>query len=255
VRHQSTRQCLSGIAIAATAMVAPVSAAAQSPAPVLMVIANHDYAHDEYVGIRAALESRGLRVVVGAGALTEAVPQGKRLKHPVRPDVRLAEADASDYSAIVFVGGWGASSYQYAFGGTYANAIYRPLDLVAAAASRLIGDFVSQDKPVAGICHGTTVLAWARVDGVSPLKGRTITGWAGGGPGFDEDGTAYPDSTVPMRTQLEANGAAVMLSAAIGDPLSSHDDVWVDGPIITGENLASAPATGKTLAAVLLGKP
>lgn len=78
--------------------------------------------------MRAALEGRGLQVVVAAGSLTEAVPQGgKRLKRPVRPDVRLTDADAADYSAIVFVGGWGASSYQYAFEGTYGNAIYKPV--------------------------------------------------------------------------------------------------------------------------------
>jgi hypothetical protein len=36
----------------------------------------------------------------------------------------LGGADAADYSAIVFVGGWGSSSYQYAFSGTYYNSAY-----------------------------------------------------------------------------------------------------------------------------------
>jgi putative intracellular protease/amidase len=254
VRHQHVRQFIVGVAIAAAAMAAPVPAAAQSPAPVLMVIANRDYAHKEYAEVRKALEQRGVAVVVAAGSRSDAIAQDKRLKVPVRPDVALADADAADYSAIVFVGGWGASSYQYAFEGTYANAFYRPDDAVAAAVNRLINDFVIQDKPVAGVCHGVTVLAWARVDCVSPLKGRTVVGWAGGGPGFERDGTVYPESRVPTRAQLEENGAEMILSAAVGNPLSSHDDVWVDGRIITGENPAAAAATGKTLAAVLLGK-
>jgi putative intracellular protease/amidase len=253
VRQPLVRQIVIGMAVAAAAIGASMPAAAE-PLPVLMVIANRDYWHQEYAGMRGALEKRGLQVVVAAGALTDAIAQGKRLKVPVRPDLALPDADASDYSAIVFVGGWGASSYQYAFEGTYANAYYRPIDLVAGAVNRLIGDFVAQDKPVVGLSHGVTVLAWARVDGVSPLKGRAVVGWAGGGPGFEQDGTVYPDSSVPARAHLEENGALVKLSAAVGNPLTSQDDVWVEGLIITAENPAAVPATGKTLAAVLLGK-
>ena len=37
-------------------------------------------------------------------------------------EVLAVRTDAADYSAIAFVGGWGASSYQYAFSGTYANS-------------------------------------------------------------------------------------------------------------------------------------
>jgi putative intracellular protease/amidase len=252
VTHRPLRQLVIALVIATAAMGAP--AAAQSPAPVLMVIANRDYWYQEYASMRQVLEARGLQVVVAAGTVADTVAQGKRLKIPVRPDLPLVDANAADYSAIVFVGGWGASSYQYAFQGTYANGIYRPVDAVAAAVNRLINDFVAQDKYVVALSHGVTVLAWARVDGVSPLKGRTVVGWAGGGPGFERDGTVYPDSSVPARAHLEENGAIVKLSAAVGNPLASTDDVWVDGKIITAENPAAAQATGKTLAAALLGK-
>jgi putative intracellular protease/amidase len=254
VSHQPLRQLVIALAVATAAMTAPTSAAAQSPAPVLMVIANRDYWYQEYASLRSVLEQRGLQVVVAAASLSDTVAQGKRLKVPIRADVALTDADAADYSAIVFVGGWGASSYQYAFEGTYANGIYRPVDSVAAAVNRLINDFVAQDKYVVGLSHGVTVLAWARVDGVSPLKGRTVAAWAGGGPGFERDGAVHPDSSVPARAHLEENGAVVKLSAAIGNPLTSADDVWVDGRIITAENPAAAAATGKTLAAALLGK-
>ena len=37
----------------------------------------------------------------------------------VRPDLALSDVKAEDYSAIVFVGGWGSSMYQYDFPGDY----------------------------------------------------------------------------------------------------------------------------------------
>ncbi len=219
-----------------------------------MVIANRDYWHQEYTRVRAALENRGLQVVVAAGARTAAVPQGMRLKSPVIPDLALTDVDAADYSAIVFVGGWGASSYQYAFEGTYSNIYYRPATAVVAEVNRLINDFAAQDKPVAGISHGVTVLAWARVDGVSPLEARTAVGWAGGGPGFGRNGSTYPDSTVPIHQHLGENGAKVVLSAAVGDPLATTDDVIVDGKIITAENYMAAKAFARTIAAAVAGQ-
>lgn len=234
-------QCFRSLLVVGTFAVGPAIAEAQSPQPVLMVIANRDYWHQEYAAVRSSLEARGLDVVVASSSLDAAIPQDKRPTVLVRPDVRVTEADASNYSAVVFVGGWGSSMYQYAASdpGTY-----------AIAANRLIGDFVAQDKPVVALSHGVTVLAWARVEGVSPLAGRTVVAWAGNGPASPRIGLA--DGSV--RAQLEANGAIVKLSASVGDPLSSHDDVVVDGRIITGENPASAPATGKTMAAYLLGK-
>jgi hypothetical protein len=87
------------------------------------------------------------------------------------------------------VGGWEASAYQYAFndpnfdGRTdnfYRYAPYNGDDNLRdgkigkgkIAVNELINDFVAQDKYVCGLCHGVTVLAWARVDGESPLDGR-----------------------------------------------------------------------------------
>ena len=36
----------------------------------------------------------------------------------------LGGEETKSYSAIVFVGGWGSSSYQYSFSGTYYNSAY-----------------------------------------------------------------------------------------------------------------------------------
>jgi putative intracellular protease/amidase len=177
-----------------------------------------------------------------------ATPQDGGVGAPVQPDFALAEVSASDYSAIAFVGGWGASSYQYAFSGTYDAAPYRPQKAITQQVNRLIGEFAIEDKPTAAVCHGVSVLAWARVDGVSPLQGRTIVASAGGVPAFRERGGAFPAAEVPLRWQLEMNGATMLTSASVGNPHTASDDVVVDGRIITAENFESAGRVAELLA-------
>lgn len=224
---------------------APPSAAEQ-PLPVLMVIANRDFYYREYADTRQALENAGIGVVVAAGTQTLCSPhwnsgQGADGGY-VTPDIALTDVDASRYSAVVFVGGWGASQYQYSFEGTYANAAYNGSAAVESAANRLINDFVAQDKYVCGLCHGVTVLAWARVDGVSPLAGRTVVAYGGWAPA-----SSVPGST-STRWHVESNGATMLASQSAGDPTTAADDVWVDGKIITGENYDSAYRFGEVIA-------
>lgn len=222
--------------------------AASSPMPVLMVIANQDFYYQEYAAVRSSLEAQGLTVVVAAGDKRAALPQGMMSGLSVQPDRALAGTDARNYSAIAFVGGWGASSYQYAFSGTYANSAYNGQSSVAKDANRLISEFVAHDKPVAGLNHGVTVLAWARVNGVSPINGRVVVGPAGGMPGYRLRRENYADGETPMRWQIETNGALMLNSASLGDPLSASDDVYVDGKIITAENWASAGRFAEAIA-------
>src|SRR5262245_43365555 len=98
------------------------------PLPVLLVIANRDFYYREYADTRASLEAAGVPVAVAAATDTTCTPHWNSGQGAdgglVDPDLAITRADAADYSAIVFVGGWGASSYQYAFSGTYANAAY-----------------------------------------------------------------------------------------------------------------------------------
>ena len=224
-----------------------------TPKPVLLVIANQDFHYAEYAAVRASLEAEGLSVVVGAGDRRLATPQGQGVGLGVKPDRLLADVSSADYSAIAFVGGWGASSYQYAFAGTYSNPAHRPRPLVAQQVNRLIGDFSAADKPVAAICHGVTVLAWARVDGVSPLKERVVVGSAGGVPGFLSGGIEYPNAEVPARWQIETNDATMLTAGSIGNPLSATDDVVVDGRIITAEDYRSAARFAEVIAQSIAG--
>jgi len=221
-------------------------------APVLMVIANRDFYYQEYGDTRAAIEAAGLDVDVAATSLNAAQPHWNSGQGSgsgiVMPDIRLEDADASDYSAIVFVGGWGASSYQYAFSGTYYNTAYNGSAEAEAAANRLINDFMDQDKYVAAICHGVSVLAWARVDGASPIAGRSVSAFPGPSPSWIEN-PGNPDMSTWHST---TNGAMVLPSRSIGDPSTATDDVWVDGKIITAENWDSAALFGRTIAERIL---
>jgi putative intracellular protease/amidase len=250
---------------------------AADPLPVLMVLADRqDFYFQEYNDTRIALEAEGFDVVVAATTTNPTTP------HPgsgqgwnsgvVVPDIALASVDADDYSAIVFVGGWGASMYQYAYNDPngdgitdnyYANDPYNgDPDLndgqIAAqkvAVNNLIGEFIADDKYVAALCHGVTVLAWARVDGASPIAGRHV---------------AVP-TTVSAPTQfyngqwrtdgyylgqydqvIDNGGIASPVSGSIGDPNTVADDVVVDGKIITAENFHSALQFGHTLGQQIL---
>ena len=235
--------------LAALATCAAFSAtAAERPTPVLMVIANQDFHYAEYSASRASLEAAGLEVVVAASTTDTAKPQDRGVSANVQPDLALADVNADDYSAIVFVGGWGSSQYQYAFEGTYHNSAYRAQPGVGFEVNRLVKSFDSDHKPVSAICHGVTVLAWARVDGASPLDGRTVVATPGGMPGFRDGDLDFADAQYPARWQIEANGATMLTAGSIGDPLSATDDVYIDGNIITAENYQSAGRFAQAIA-------
>lgn len=217
--------------------------------PVLMVIANRDFYYQEYADTRRELEAAGLRVVVAAGTRTLATPhlnsgQGASAG-TVMPDLAITDARSADYSTVVFVGGWGASMYQYGFTGTYINAAYNGSAAVELATNRLITEMVQQDKYITGICHGVSVLAWARIDGASPLAGRRVSAYAGGSPASNIAGSTS------TRWHVEQNGATMVASRSIGNVTTATDDVLVDGKVITAENWDSAAQFGRTIAAYL----
>ena len=243
-----------------------------SPLPVLLVIADQrDFYYKEYSDTRLALEQAGLRVRVAATTTQ------RSYAHPdtgqpigsdgsVVPDLALSQARDSDYSAIVFVGGWGSSMYQYAYNDPnfdgvadnfYVNGPYNGdvnlndgrISESKIAVNKLIGRFLKNDKPVAGICHGVTVLAWARVDGVSPLKGKRVASPFVGSPACYYRGQWYANFQLGQHAQIVANGGlANLVSGQRGDPTTTADDVVVDGRIITAENDDSSAFFGWVIA-------
>jgi putative intracellular protease/amidase len=226
---------------------------AADPLPVLMVLADqHDFYYREYGDTRIGLESHGASVRVAAATTRPTYPHagtGETGSGMVVPDIALADVNPSDYSAIVFVGGWGSSMYQYAYPGDYANNAYDGNAATKAIVNELIGDFLAQDKFVTGICHGVTVLAWARVDGTSPLDGKTVSVPWIGSPGTMYQGVWYNNFELMQYPQVTANGAtANTVSGQYGNPHTVADDVVVDGRIITAENYDAALQFGTIIA-------
>jgi putative intracellular protease/amidase len=224
--------------------------------PILLVIANRDFFYREYADPKARLEAQGYRVVTGAGTRDIATP------HPnsgqgtadgrVRPDIALAQANPNDYAAICFAGGWGASSYQFAVPHRYQIASYNGTTAIRAEANRLIGAFAAQDKQVAGICHGVTVLAWSRPNGAtaSPLKGKLACGSAGPAP-------LRVGQTGPFdmsRTEVAGQGAILCAPDAVGDPTSAADDV-LGSQWITAQDDRSAARCGEILGKAIYTNP
>lgn len=256
---------------------AGASRAKPGPLPVLLVIADAaDFHYREYADTRRSLEAAGVPVQVAATTTARSVP------HPntgepagtdggVVPDLALSEVVPGSYSAIAFVGGWGSSQYQYAYNDPdldgvvdnfYAHPPYNGDDdlgdgLISDSkrvVNGLIGAFLQADKPVAGVCHGTTVLAWARVSGVSPLAGRRVSVPFVGSPAAYYRGRWYADYELGQYEQVVANGGrANVVSGQYGDPTTVADDVVVDGRIITAENYDSATFFGQVLARQVLG--
>lgn len=233
-----------------------------APLPVLMVIADQqDFYYQEYNDTRISLEEAGMEVEVAATTTLPSLP------HPgtgqgsgsgiVTPDRTLASVDAADYSAVVFVGGWGSSMYQYSFAGTYANAAYNGDLATKEIVNNLVDDFLDQEKFVTGVCHGVTVLAWARVDGVSPIDGKLVAVPWVGSPACTYEGQTYGPGQLMQNVQAIANGATTPpRSGAMGDPSTAADDVIVDGRIITAENYDSAREFGRVIAReVIAGEP
>ena len=225
------------------------------PLPVLMVIADtQDFYYTEYNDTRISIEAAGLEVAVAATSTNTSVPhpnsgQPWGVDGAVTPDLALAAVDADDYSAIVFVGGWGSSMYQFAFPGDYPNNHYDGDAATKQIVNDLVNDFVEDDKHVAAICHGVTVLAWARVDGASPLDGKQVSIPFIGSPAVVYNGQWYGSQELGQYEQAVANGAiANTVSGQYGDPTTVEDDVIVDGRIITAENYDAALQFGVAVA-------
>ena len=168
------------------------------------------------------------------------------------PDIALANVNPQNYSAIVFVGGWGSSMYQYAYSDPnhdgitdnyYANSLYNGDASTKLVVNNLIHEFLTEDKYVTAICHGVTVLAWARVEGVSPLEGRHVSvPLTVGAPVQFYHGEWHTDGYWHGQYDQAADNGALpnTMSGQYGNPATQADDVVVDGQIITAENFNSA---------------
>jgi putative intracellular protease/amidase len=219
---------------------------------VLIVIADHHFFYREYGDPRQELDRAGIRVTVASGRKGICRPHDGSGQGPdggaVQSDLALSEVKARDFDAVLFSGGWGASAYQFAFTGRYNEAGYNGDRTVKAEVNRIITEFVKQDKYVCALCNGVSVLAWARVDGKSPLAGKRVCAPVREAPPGIYNGRPGQPS---CRWHPETNAAILSPAGAIGRPGTPADDVLVDGKIITGEDDASAREMGRRIVDVL----
>lgn len=121
---------------------------------VLMLIAHQKFRDEELLHTKEVLVKKGASVTVASTNLT---PARGMLGATYKPDVLLGKVDASQYDAVVFVGGSGAEVYF-----NDPNA----LELARTA--------YSGGKVVAALCIAPSILALSGI-----LKGRKATVWNG----------------------------------------------------------------------------
>ena len=144
---------------------------------VLVVIASNQFRDEEYQKPRQILEGAGVQVTVASSSLKEAVGM---LGLKVKPDILLTDAKMSDYDAVVFVGGMGATEY-------WENP----------AAHALARDFYRAGKLTSAICLAPMTLANAGL-----LKGKRATIWSDAATDFQTKGVVYTGRAVEKDGKL-----------------------------------------------------
>ena len=145
----------------------------------ILIVATDGFEEWELFGPREILSKRGADVKLASPDLkpiqaTVRDDPGKT----IRPDLRIADARAEDFDALVLPGG-----------------VRNPDSLrTNEEAIALIRRFAEAGKPVAAICHGPWLLVEADL-----LRGRTATAWKS------------------IRTDLRNAGARVVDEAAVTD--------------------------------------
>lgn len=145
----------------------------------ILIVATDGFEESELFGPREILSKRGAGVKLASPDLkpiqaTVHDDPGKT----IRPDLRIADARAEDFDALVLPGG-----------------VRNPDSLrTNEEAIALIRAFAEAGKPVAAICHGPWLLVEADL-----LRGRTATAWKS------------------IRTDLRNAGARVVDEAAVTD--------------------------------------
>ncbi len=164
---------------------------------VLMVIAPETFRDEEYAHPKEVLESRGAKVVTASTRTGECVGKNGMVAEAT---VTVAESDALDYDAVVFVGGAGAKIY---FDDPFAHSLAR----AARDEKRVLG----------AICIAPSILARAGL-----LKGWPTTAFESQREDLEAHGAIWTGDAVTVEGHvITANGpeAARDFGNALADAL------------------------------------
>lgn len=149
------------------------------------------------------------------------------LKQKFSSTKKLSEINPREYDAVFFAGGHG------------------PLfDLAKdTVCGEIIGSFLTEEKPVSAVCHGSAAFLSAKGNHADFFKGRKISCFTN-----TEEALAMKKSNVPylLEDVLKERGAKIKTALV---PFTTH--VQQDGNIITGQNPVSAGPTARKLIEVL----
>ncbi|HEY7420146.1 MAG TPA: type 1 glutamine amidotransferase domain-containing protein [Ktedonobacteraceae bacterium] len=151
------------------------------------------------------------------------VGQTAQIRSVLRETRSLSEVKAADFDAIFLPGGHGTM-----------------FDLPNnTTLQHLLGEFASQNKVIAAVCHGQAGLVGARLaDGTPLVAGKTITSFTN-----DEERAAELDQSMPflLESRLRELGGRFVVQP------NWSDHVERDGKLITGQNPQSSRSVAKAV--------
>jgi putative intracellular protease/amidase len=138
---------------------------------------------------------------------------------------RLHRLDGDGFDALFFPGGYGLL-----------------WDLASDSHTiRLVERFVAEGKPVAMVCHAPGILRDAKAPNGEPLvRGKRVTGFTNA---EDDELDLSRHLLFSLENELKAKGALYVSSEVNWEP-----NVVESGPLLTGQNPASAPPLARALA-------
>ena len=166
---------------------------------ILMIIARQKFRDEELAEPKAVFLEAGAKVTIASSATAESV--GMLGKVRAKPDITLAQVKPTDYDAIVYVGGVGASEY-------FQNSM----------AQRIAGDAAKSGKVVAAICIAPATLANAGL-----LKGKKATSYPSVQAQLEEGGAKFTGAGVERDGLLitaDGPGNAKKFGEAVRDALA-----------------------------------
>jgi putative intracellular protease/amidase len=153
----------------------------------------------------------------------EEAEQAAQARSVLQQTRSLSEVGATDFDAIFLPGGHG-TMFDFPENTTLQH---------------LLGEFVSQDKVIAAVCHGPAGLIGARLANGTPLvAGKTITAFTD-----NEERAVSLDQSMPflLESRLRELGGHFVVQP------NWSDHVECDGKLITGQNPQSSGSIAKAV--------